>query len=143
MEEQIKKSWFRRNWLWFVPTMGCVTLIILFFLGIGALIFGVTGMLSEATPTQYAIEKASENSIVIESLGSPIEQKGLVSGSINFSNNNGDADLTIPVRGPNGKATIRVVAEKVDGEWYYDKLYIILKESKQKINLLEKSLEGV
>ncbi|MEQ6124299.1 cytochrome c oxidase assembly factor Coa1 family protein [Pseudotenacibaculum sp. MALMAid0570] len=143
MEEQQQKSWFKRNWLWFVPTVGCGTLIILFFLGIGALIFGVTGMMSDATPTKYAIEKASNHQIVINQLGTPIEQKGLISGEINFSNNDGSANLNIPVKGPNGKAIIYVVAEKVDGEWYYEKLLIRIKETGEKINLLEKSLEGI
>lgn len=143
MEEQQQKSWFKRNWLWFVPTVGCGTLIILFFLGVGALIFGVTGMMSESTPAKHALDKASENPIVIEQIGTPLEVKGMVSGEINFSNNSGDADLVIPVAGPNGKARIRVVAEKVDGEWYYEKLYIVLKDNNQQVNLLDKSLEGI
>lgn len=143
MEEQIRKSWFKRNWLWFVPTMGCLTLIVLFFLGIGALIFGVTNMISGSTPAIYAIEQASENTSVIEFLGQPIEQNGIASGSINFSNNTGDADLKIPVSGPKGSGLIIVVAERYDDEWTYDKLYIIIKETKEKINLLDKSLEGI
>jgi len=143
MEEQPQKSWFKRNWLWFVPTMGCLTLIILFVLGIGTLIFGVTNMMSESTPTKYAIQQASKNSIVLERLGDSIEQKGMISGSINFSNGgDGDADLTIPIRGTNGRAIIRVVAEKYDDEWTYEKLYVSIKETNEKINLLDKSLEG-
>lgn len=143
MEEQPQKSWFKRNWLWFVPTMGCLTLIILFVLGIGTLIFGVTNMMSESTPTKYAIEQASKNSIVLERLGGSIEQKGMISGSINFSNGgDGDADLTIPIRGTNGRAIIRVVAEKYDDQWTYEKLYVSIKETNEKINLLDKSLEG-
>ena len=142
MEEQIRKSWFKRNWLWFIPTMGCLTLIILFFLGIGALVFGVTNMISESTPAQYAIEKASENTSVIELLGEPIVKDGMASGSINFSNNTGDADLRIPVSGPKGEAFIRVVGERYDDAWTYEKLYVVIKETNEKINLLEKSLEG-
>lgn len=142
MEEQQQKSWFKRNWLWFVPTVGCLTLIVLFFLGIGALIFGVTEMISESSPAKHALEKASKNQIVIEQLGTPIEKTGIVSGEINFSNNGGDANISIPVKGSNGKGMIRVVAEKVDGEWYYEKLYVIIKETNQKVNLIDKSLEG-
>ena len=142
MEEQIRKSWFKRNWLWFIPTMGCLTLIVLFFLGVGALVFGVTNMISESTPAQYAIEKASENTSVIELLGEPIVKNGMASGNINFSNNTGDADLRIPVSGPKGEGFIRVVGESYDDEWTYEKLYIVIKETNEKINLLEKSLEG-
>lgn len=142
MEEQQQKSWFQRNWLWFLPTVGCGTLLILFFVGVGALIFGVTELISESTPATYAFEKASENDKVIEYLGTPIEQKGITSGSLNFSNGDGNADLRIPISGPDGKAVITVVAEKTDGEWFYEKLYVRIKENNQKINLLDKSLEG-
>ncbi|MBL4604618.1 MAG: hypothetical protein JKY02_02860 [Flavobacteriaceae bacterium] len=143
MEEQVKKSWFRRNWLWFVPSMGCLTIIVLFFLGIGALVFGVFNMMSEATPTKYAIEKAMENRIVIQKLGKGIEQDGIISGSITFSNNGGEADLKIPINGSKGNAIIRVVAEKFDDVWTYKKLYVIIKVTNEKINLLKKSLEGI
>jgi hypothetical protein len=72
MEEVRQKSWFKRNWLWFVPTMGCLTLIVLFFLGIGSLIFGITNMISDSEPAQYALERAAESTVVIEALGEPI-----------------------------------------------------------------------
>ncbi|MFY0602499.1 MAG: hypothetical protein JXQ93_01010 [Flavobacteriaceae bacterium] len=143
MEEHVKKSWFKRNWMWFVPVSGCLTLIILFFLGIGALIFGVTNMISNSTPAEYAFEQATKNKQVTLLLGDSIEQKGITSGSINLSNSNGDADLIIPIRGSRGKGTIRVVATKVDGDWVYEKLYVIIKETNENINLIDKSLEGV
>lgn len=143
MEEQVNKSWFRRNWLWFVPSIGCLTIIIVFILGIGALLVGVTSMLSDSTPSMYALERASKNEYVLQVLGEPIEQKGMTTGSINFSNGDGNADLRIPIRGPKGNAVLRVVAEKTDDEWTYEKLYVIIKNTNEKINLLEKSLEGI
>ena len=142
MEEQVKKSWFRRNWLWFVPSMGCLTIIILSIFGIGALFFGITNMLAGSAPSEYAFEKASENKQVVRFLGKPIEQKGMITGSINYSNGDGNADLRIPVKGPKGKAVLKVVAEKSDGVWTYEKLYVIIKSTNEKINLLDKSLEG-
>lgn len=143
MEEVQQKSWFKRNWQWFVPTVGCGTLIILGIFGLGALIFGVTKMISESTPAQYAIEQASQNEQVIQLIGTPIEQKGITSGSINFKNNSGDADLQIPIQGPNGKAVIFVVGERFDDEWTYSRLLVRVIGSGEQINLLEKSLEGI
>jgi hypothetical protein len=142
MEEQVKKSWFRRNWLWFVPSMGCLTIIVLFILGIGALLVGVTNILSGSAPSEHAFEKASENKQVIRFLGKPIEQKGMTTGSINFNNGDGSADLIIPIKGPKGKAVLRVVAEKFNDVWTYEKLYVTIKETNEEINLLDKSLEG-
>jgi hypothetical protein len=138
-----KKSWFGRNWKWFVPVSGCLTLIVLFFLGISALVFGVTSMISNSTPAEYAFEQAAKNRQIIILLGDSIEQKGITSGSINLSNSDGNADLSIPIRGKKGKGKIRVVATKTDGEWVYEKLYVIIKETNEKINLLDKALEGI
>jgi len=141
MEEVQQKSWFKRNWLWFVPTMGCLTLIVLFFLGIGSLIFGITNMISDSEPALYAVEKASAAPKVIEILGEPIVQEGMSSGSISFNNGDGDADLRVPISGPNGKAIVRVVAEKYDDEWTYEKIYVLLKGGDQKIDLLKQKLD--
>ena len=143
MEEQVvQKSWFKRNWMWFVPTLGCGTLIILGIFGIGALFFGVTKMISGSTPAQYAVEQASQNERVIELLGTLIEQKGMTTGSINFKNGSGDADLQIPIQGPKGKAVIYIVGEKFADTWTYSRLLVKIKGSQERINLLEKVLEG-
>ena len=36
-----------------------------------------------------------------------------------------------------------IEAEKFDGEWIYEELYVIIKETQEKINLLDQSLEGI
>jgi hypothetical protein len=144
MNEQIQqKSWFRRNWMWLVPVGGCLTIILLFIFGIGALIFGAFGMLTNATPYEYALDQAKKNSQVIELLGTPIDTDGIMQGHISFENDEGNADFKIPIEGPNGKARIIVIAQKIYGEWMYEELYVEIKESKERINLLDKSLEGI
>jgi len=141
MEKQ--KSWFGRNWLWFVPTAGCLTIIVLGALGIGALIFGVTKMLSDSAPATYAFEQTIKNEKVIFLLGEPIVKKGISSGNISFSNNDGEADLKIPISGSKAKGVIVVKATKTDGVWSYESLYVYIKETREKINLLAKSLEDI
>lgn len=39
MSEQGQKSWFGRNWLWFIPLTGCLGFILLIVLGLGAAFF--------------------------------------------------------------------------------------------------------
>ena len=144
MNEQVQqKSWFRRNWMWLVPVGGCLTIILLFVFGIGALIFGAFGMLTNSTPYEYALDQAKNNSQVIELLGTPIDTDGIMQGNISFENNEGSADFQIPIEGPNGKGRIIVIAQKDYGEWNYEELYVEIKETKEKINLLDKSLEGI
>ena len=137
MEEIQRKSWFRRNWLWFVPSMGCLTIIVLIAVGV----FSVFSMINDFEPTQFALEEASTNSIVIEALGEPIEKNGITSGNFSFRNGEGNADFSMPIRGPKGEGTLRVVAEQKDDEWTYETLYVIIKASKERINLLDKKLD--
>ena len=100
MKEHIQKSWFGRNWLWFVPVGGCLTIILLFIFGIGALFFGVSEVLSNSTPYEYAVEQASNDSRVIEYLGKPIETAGIMRGNISIKNGSGEVDISIPLKGP-------------------------------------------
>jgi len=144
MIEQVQqKSWFSRNWMWLVPVGGCLTIILLFVFGIGALIFGAFSMITNSTPYEYALEQAKNNPQVIELLGTPIDTDGIMQGNISFENDEGNADFQIPIEGPNEKAKIIVIAQKDYGEWIYEELYVEIKESKEKINLLDKSLEGI
>ncbi|MFC4723077.1 cytochrome c oxidase assembly factor Coa1 family protein [Geojedonia litorea] len=142
MEEVRQKSWFGRNWLWVVPISGCLMVILLIVFGIGAAIFGVTKVLKNSSPYTYAFELAEENENVKYSLGKPIVTDGVMSGSININNDHGEVDFRIPIKGSKRKGTIIVVGEKYDGIWTYEKLYVLIKETNEEINLLDKSLEG-
>ena len=140
-----QKSWFGRNWLWFIPTVGCLGFILLIIFGIGAAIFGVSNMINNATPVEYAIEKASTNEKVIEWLGESIEKDGIPSGNISFKNDNGEVDFSIPLKGNKGEGTLIIRGIKVNGEWVYEDLYVRIKETQEEINLLEqeKVLESI
>ena len=144
MNEHIQqKSWFHKNWMWLVPLGGCLTIVLLFVFGIGTLIFGAFNMLTNLTPYEYALDQAKNNSQVIELLGTPIDTDVIMQGNISLENDEGSADFKIPIEGPKGKASIIVKAQKNYGEWIYEELYVEIKESKEKINLLDKSLEGI
>ena len=139
MEEQRQKSWFARNWGW-VLGGGCLTLIVLFFLGIGTIFFGVTKMFSSSEPYQHAMESTINNKDVIAILGEPVETDGMMNGSINLGGD-GDADFKIPIKGPKGSGRIVVKAIKDYGEWGYSKLYVQFQGDYEVINLLESETE--
>ncbi len=67
----------------------------------------------------------------------------MMNGSVSIQNDSGSAIFNISIKGSEGKGTLFVVAERFDGEWVYEDLYVIIKESQQKINLLDQSLEGI
>ncbi len=143
MNEHVQqKSWFNRNWMWVVPTGGCLLIILLFVFGIGAAIFGVSKIFTGSAPYEYAVEQASKDSRVIELLGNPVETAGIMQGNISLKNDSGEVDIKIPLKGPKGKGSVTIKGNKIEGEWVYEELYVLIKESSEKINLLDKTLEG-
>ncbi|OXG06160.1 cytochrome oxidase complex assembly protein 1 [Flavobacterium araucananum] len=139
MEEdyvEVRRSWWDRNWKWFVPT-GCLSLIVIFALFIAGIFFGVTSMMKDSDAYKGAMTQVQNNKLVIEKLGNPIEDDGMTSGSINITNDSGNCDLQIPIKGPKGKATVFVVAEK-RGTWKYSQIIVYIKATKEEIDLLKK-----
>lgn len=138
MEENTQpKSWWKRNWKWVVPTGGCLGLIVLFALFFGALFFGISSVLSDSQASIDAMEKVKANPDVIGILGEPIEQNGMTGGSFHTSNGYKTAEVTIPIKGPNGEATIRVEGEGVEDNWSYDKMLVYISDTDTVIDLLE------
>ncbi|MEP0263125.1 cytochrome c oxidase assembly factor 1 family protein [Dokdonia sp.] len=136
-----ERSWWKRNWKWVVPTGGCLTLILLLVFFVGAAIFGATKMMSGSEPYQEGLTKAQSNEQVIELLGEPIENNGIMQGSINFSNNSGDADIRVPIKGPKGEGTVYIVGEKHNGVWTYSELEVRIDQNSEVINLLNEGLD--
>ena len=141
MEEHRPKSWLSRNWGW-VLGGGCLTLIIIVIAFVGSIFFGVSKMFTSSTPYKYAMEQSMTNDEVVNLLGEPIESDGIMQGNISLKNDDGEADFTIPIKGPKGDARIVVVATKSNGDWTYEQLYVQIKDTKEEINLLDKALEG-
>ncbi|CAA9198904.1 hypothetical protein FLA105534_02342 [Flavobacterium bizetiae] len=133
---EVRKSWWERNWKWFVPT-GCVSILLIFVVFIASIFFGVTSMMTNSDAYKGAMIEAQKNKQVIEKLGSPIEDDGMTSGSINTTNDSGNCDLQIPIKGPKGKATLFVVAQK-KGTWKYSEMSVLIKNTNEEIDLLKK-----
>ena len=134
MEVAQQKSWFRRNWVWFIPSMGCFTLIVLIALGI----FGLFSMINDSEPLEHGLELASKNAQVIELLGEPIEKTGIPNGEMTFdSSSGGRMDMIFTLKGPKGKASMKIKAFQDEGEtWIYEHLYV-QPSGGEKIDLLE------
>ena len=58
-------------------------------------------------------------------------------GSINISGAAGNADLAIPISGPNGRGTIYARATRSAGKWTFSQLVVEIKATKEKIDLME------
>ncbi|ETN94652.1 Cytochrome oxidase complex assembly protein 1 [Zhouia amylolytica] len=132
-----KKSWWGRNWKWVIPAGGCLTIIIFIVVFIGTVFFGVSTMMKSSTPYEEAITRVKENKQIIEALGEPIVQEGMIQGKINYENDHGDIDIKVPLEGAKGKASLYIVGTKQGDTWNYSDMYIVIKATGETIFLLE------
>jgi hypothetical protein len=128
---QEDKSWLRRNWKWLVPVGFCA--LVIFALIIITLI---TGLIKSTDVYADALAAAKSKPEVITVIGEPIKEGLFVTGSISVSGSSGNADLTIPISGPKGKAVVYVVASKSAGKWEYSILEVAIDKNGKRINLL-------
>jgi hypothetical protein len=117
------KSWWSRNWKWFVPT-GCLTLIALFVGFVLCIVFFVFSGIKSSDAYKTALERAKNDRRVVAALGSPIKDGLVPTGKTNGNGPSGEADIAIPISGPKGKATIYAVGTKSAGKWEFSKLAV-------------------
>ena len=127
-------NWFGRNWKWVVP-LGCLVPVL--FLGGCALtiFFFAMGVLKQTDAYKTALARAQANPAVIEAIGSPILQTGIVPGNTNVNGPTGEANLSIPLSGPKGKATLYVEARKSADLWTFQKLTAKIEKTGERIDL--------
>lgn len=86
--------------------------------GIG--VVGLFAAIKMSEPYTESLQRAQASDEVAGKVGQPIEPGFMVQGNINFRNNDGDANLSYAITGPDGEGTVNVSAEKTDGVWEYD-----------------------
>ncbi|HOA52690.1 MAG: cytochrome c oxidase assembly factor Coa1 family protein [Thermogutta sp.] len=105
----------RRGCLWILVFVGVLVII-----GCVALCLGVFAVVLSMgkEPYQMAVRLVTQDAQVVEKLGKPIEVASwFPQGSIHVRGDQGDANLTFQIRGPQGKATVNVVARRIKGKW--------------------------
>ncbi|MFD0863328.1 cytochrome c oxidase assembly factor Coa1 family protein [Sungkyunkwania multivorans] len=132
-----EESWWKRNWKWFVPLGGCLTMIILFVVFIGSVFFGVTNALEKSEPYQVALEKANADGYITEQLGTPIKKDGVIQGNYRWNNGQKSAEIKVPVAGPKGSGLLYVNATGEDEEWTYTEMKLSLDKTAEVIDLME------
>ncbi len=128
-------NWFKRNWKWFIPAV--VLALILMCVSCAALLMTtVFGAIKSSDVYKQALTQAQVNPEVIAALGEPVEPGFLVSGSVETSGQAGQADLSIPLSGPQASGTLYVSAVKEAGEWQFNRLEVVVEDSGERIDLL-------
>ena len=130
-----RPNWWNRNWKWFVP-LGCFATLALFIAFVGSIALVAFSSMKSTNVYKDALARARAHPSVIEILGLPIKEGLIVSGNTNVNGASGEANLSIPISGPKGKATIYVAAVKSLGQWNYTGLVVEIEKTHQRIDLL-------
>jgi hypothetical protein len=86
--------------------------------------------------TKASINMADSNPALTEKLGRPIKTGWLISGYTEVQFGTGQANLEIPVSGPNGSGIVYADVRKLAGVWRVQSLAFGLKGSSDKLDLL-------
>ena len=100
---------------WLFGCGGCLVLVAL--LGaFGAAIFAfVFKALGESEAAQASLREAQASTVLIEEIGEPMTVGWLVMGSVNVSNDSGEADIIVPIEGPKGTASVHTIEVREGG----------------------------
>jgi hypothetical protein len=127
---EARKSWIK----WVV--LGCSSLILLAALAAAGLVWLVMGGVKQSGAFQEAVERTRANPAAVAALGEPVEPGFFVSGSVSVDGPSGEAKLSIPLRGPQGKGTLYVEAAKRAGRWEFALLALEVAGRDERIDLL-------
>ncbi len=111
------------------------SLLALFVVIIVVAVFAARAALVNSVVYEEAVNELHASSEAAEVLGSPIEVGSGVFGSITLSNGGGDAELDIPVSGPQGSGDLRVEGVLSDGQWHLTQLQLATEDG-QRLDLL-------
>ena len=132
----IPTTWWQRNWKWVVPT-AIVASVALLACFVGLVMLGAIEMFRATDVFRDAMVQVRSSPAVVRELGEPIEPTWLVSGSINSNDSSGNADFAIALKGPSGRGTLYVKAEKNAGRWNYTVLEVAVDGKTDRIDLLK------
>jgi hypothetical protein len=97
--------WWRRNWRWFVPTLGCLFPLLVGILCVSLLLAGLTTALRPAPLYQEALRRAQNDPDVVGCFGRPITARGRLKGSMTErKERRRGRRCTVPLAGPRGRA---------------------------------------
>jgi len=136
----LEKSWWKRNWKWFIPSVTVLSTLAIILSLFASPIPDIAKAYADNSIHENALLKARKNQQIIETLGvlEPIDKMAIFEGFVLYSNNNNTVNLTIRVKGTKGKGKMDITANKVNENWSYQKIAIRIKEPKKTISIIQK-----
>ncbi len=130
-------TWFKYNWKWALPMVALGI-----FVPVTSFIFVTIILISYLTVRTSTIYKQAMVAVrtddrIVELIGSPIQPGLFVLGTISRRTSGTMVNLTIPLYGPEGKATAFAVAAKTEGNWDFTTLQVQVKSRQAHVDLLK------
>lgn len=102
---------------------GCATLALMVVILIAGIFYFVFSSVRKTEPFQLTLLAAQSSPEIRTQLGEPITLGFLFSGSVNWHNGSGTADVQIPLNGPKGSITIHTIGTQSPGApWNFSKM---------------------
>jgi hypothetical protein len=135
----LEKSWWKRNRKWFIPSVFILATLVIILTIFSSPISDIAKAYADTSIYENALGKAQQNQQVTETLGvlEPIDKMAILEGYVHYSNNNNTVNLTIRLKGTKGKGKMDITANKVNGNWNYQKITIRIKEPKKRIAIIQ------
>ncbi len=122
----------QRLWsIWGISYLGALSV-----LGVGIFFLAIQE-LSDNKAIKLAINSVSQNSIIIEKIGSPIKKKGWPSGQVSTSNSHGHVDSSVDIEGPQGIATAYIKAYLEHEQWKIVQLVVNIHKTEERIEIID------
>jgi len=115
----------KRRWPLVLVIVVIVLVVLITLVGcLGGLWLFIQRNLRTSGIYKQAIERVSNTPAVTERIGTPLEPRWVITGEVHIRNASGEADMSIPVVGPDGTCRIHVVGTRSAEQWTIDALEV-------------------
>jgi len=104
--------------------------------GVAGFFFAICTLLGNSDAAKLALATAQAKPAFTDRIGQPATAGRIVTGSVQLNNDDGSAELTIPVSGPKGKGKLFVEAKKNAGRWQLNSLFFAPEDAADTLDLL-------
>lgn len=137
----LRKSWWSRNWKWFLPLTLLSILSFGFILSsnIAGNTTDIVQAYSDNSLFEGAIQKANSNQEVLKIIGTitPLDQLAILEGNTSYSTGYNSVHSSVRIQGTKTKGKLDLTAFKKGTGWAYTKIVVRIKNSKKEITVLD------
>lgn len=127
MSYREERSWFERNWLWAVPLLGCLSVLVLPMCVCGGCMGALCATMRGQTSVMMdGVTRATTHPEVIAALGEPVRPSVPKNTQMRQNDDVGFIDVHVPLEGPKGTGVLHIVASGKDDAWTFQVLDVTI-----------------